>query len=258
MPLWKKLPTEPSEITATLSVWKHIDSQYVGALPHWSSLIALGVICGVMSRWLCRCVIPGRHHAEHCLFIHLISLFNWVCCSCKSNQIPQRSLTINSEVADTALWDRVWVRSWQGSHHSCVTCPQYIWHVPSNTNPSLLYYISTGYICSKDLHWFHSISLLSLLWLWHVCQVSFLQSIIHPLLLYALHLYLSIGRWIWWCRPIPKLSQVLTFPDVSALLPYVQWEPGCLVLIYHQSCDYAWSSTEEYSPCLETEWIDNG
>lgn len=94
-----------------------------------------------MSRWLCHCVIPGRPHAQYCLFIHLISLFNWFCCSPdnESSQIPQRSLTINSEVADAALWDGVWVSSWQGLHPSCVTCPQYVWHVLSNTNPSPLY-----------------------------------------------------------------------------------------------------------------------
>lgn len=140
------------------------------------------------------------------------------------SRIPKRSLTINSEVADAALWDWVWVRSWQGSHHSCVTCPQCIWHVPSNTNPSPLYHISAIDVCSKDLHWFHSISLLSLLGLWHVSQVSFLRSAIYPLLLHVLYLYLSFGWCMWWLLPLPKFSDVLTFPDVFALLPYVQWQ----------------------------------
>lgn len=145
----------------TVSVWR--------ALQHWPMLIAPGGICRVMSRWLCQCVIPGRPHAEHCLFIHLISLFNWFCCSCdnESSQIPQRSLTINSEVADAALWDGLWVRSWQGSHHSCVTCLQYIGHVPSNTKRSPLYCVSATDVCSKDLRWFHYISLFSLLGLFH-------------------------------------------------------------------------------------------
>lgn len=93
-----------------------------------------GSCCRVMSRWRCHCVFPGRLHAEHCLFIHLISPFNRFCCSCdsRSSEIPQRSLTINREVADAACWDGTWVSSWQCSHHSCVTRLQCIWRVPSN------------------------------------------------------------------------------------------------------------------------------
>lgn len=179
----------------------------------------------------------------------------------RSSQIPRRSLTINSEVADAAHWDGVWVSSWQGRHHSCVTCPQYIWHVLSNADPSPLYHISAIDIRSKDLHWFHSISLLPLSGLWHDSQVSFLQSTtqcITPFLLYVLYLHLSNGWCMWWCLPLLMLSEVLTFPDVSALLPYVQWERGRLVLICYHSCGYAESSTEKYSLCLVRKWIDNG
>ena len=153
--------------------------QCVRALQRWSALIALGGGGGVMSRWLCHCVIPGRPHAEHCLFIHLISPFNWFFvapCDNEPSRIPQRSLTINSEVADAALRHVLWVRSWQGSHHSCLTRPQYIWHVPSNTDPPL-YRISATDVRRKDLHWFHSISLLSLLSLWRVSQLSFFADI---------------------------------------------------------------------------------
>lgn len=191
-------------------------------------------------------------------FLYWIGL----CCSRDdgSAQIPQRSLTINSEVADAARQDGVWASGWQGSHHSCVTRPDYIWHVPSNTGPSLLRHISATDIPSKDLHWFHSISLRSVLGI-VTCEPTQLFSYNHPHIhskRMFLDLYLSTSWCMCWCPLLLKLSGVLTFPDVSVLLPYVQWELGRLVLICHQSCSYAGPSTEKYSLCLVREWIDNG
>lgn len=129
-------------------------------------------------------------------FLYWIGL----CCSRDdgSAQIPQRSLTINSEVADAALW----VSGWQGSHHSCVTRPDCIWHVPSNTDPSLLRHISAIDIPSKDLHWFHSISLHSVLGI-VTCEPTQLFSYYHP------HIHSKQMFCVCTCRPAGVCAGVL-------------------------------------------------
>lgn len=126
------------------------------------------------------------------------------------SRIPQRSLTINSEVADAALWDGVWVRSWQGSHHSCVTCLQYIWHVPSNpTLHRYLYrrYAVKIYIGLITFHYFHC-------WacdMW--TRSAFYNKLCGPSLLYVLYLT---------CRLAGGCGGVLHYRSFQR-----SWHSGC-------------------------------
>lgn len=161
----------------------------VRALQHWSALIALGGSCRVMSRWLCQCVVPVRPLAQHCLFIHLISLFNWFYRSPdkESSQIPQRTLTINSEVAG-GEWGA------DGAHITPV------WHVLSASDMCCQHQVLTAiaYQRYRRLQWTFTLVLFNFITifvgLWHVCSVSFftLNSLTNCMVLF---LYLLIG----WC-----------------------------------------------------------